>query len=208
MNLTKKLHKFSKKKTFILSYFFFLQIFIFFWITGIEEDLNLFLYFCYHAPLLIVLLLLFDREDLIPSLIIFSLLAQLLYIFDFIISHSIGTSFLGYYDYNLNSHILIQTITLLAHLTSIILLYFYSHIEPKKQHLFITFIYTLSIYIIVTLFISPQYNINGITTTYTILDYLPYYSILYSIYHLIIIAIPTYYVLLNIYKYRNKQYNS
>lgn len=204
MNLTLNIRNFSKEKTLLLTYFFSLQIFIFFWIVGIEKDLNLFLYFCYHAPILIVILLLIQKEKLIPSLIIFSLFAQLLYVFDFIVSHMLGNSFLGYYDYYLDSHILVQILTFLAHLTSIILLYFYSNIKPQKEHLLITFLYTFTVYIVVVLFISPEYNINGITTTYTILDYLPFYWILYPIYHLIIIALPTYYLLLKIYKLRTK----
>ncbi|MCH8519482.1 MAG: hypothetical protein LAT82_01880 [Nanoarchaeota archaeon] len=205
MNLTKNLRSFSKQKVLMLTYFFFLQIFLFFWIIGIEKDLNLLLYFCYHAPLLIIILLLCNQEKLIPTLIIFSLFAQLLYIFDFMISHIIKDSLLGYYDYYLNPHIVVHILTLLAHFTSIILLHYYSHIKPQPKHLVITFVYTFTIYLIVILFIPLEYNINGISTTYTMLDYLPMYSILYPVYHLIIIAIPTYFLLLMIYMFRSRR---
>ncbi|MFT4244028.1 MAG: hypothetical protein ACMXYB_01070 [Candidatus Woesearchaeota archaeon] len=205
MNIGKRLRNFSSIKLRLLLYFFFLQIFISFWILGIENDVNLFLYFCYHSPLIIVILLLFNFENYIPSLVIFSLFAQMLYLVDFIISHLLGTSFLGYYDYSLNSSILVHILVLLAHLTSIILVYFYNHIKPEPKHLVITFIYTFVVYLFVVTYVPIEYNINAIQTTYTILDYLPMYHLFYVVYHLFIIAIPTYILLLQLHKLHLKK---
>lgn len=185
----------SSKKIQII-YFLLLQLIIFYWVFIYESDLYLLLYFCYHAPLLIVITHWFNLEKkLIPSIIMIGLFAQLLYVFDFVIAMIIQDSYLNYFEFHLNTPIWSKILVLMAHLSTTVLLLTNYTIKPTISHLKYSFSYFIVLYFPILLYVPQYYNVNAIVKTYTILDNLPLYQELYLLYTLIFVLIPTYYLL-------------
>ena len=101
--------------------------------------------------------------------------------------------FLNYYDFYLETTIGSRIVVFFAHLISPLLAIFYikKYKATQLDFLFSCLYFAIS-YLIARFIVPLEYNIQGLYSTYTILDKLPLYIDLFFIYIIIFYIVPNF----------------
>lgn len=185
--------KYFNLRNILIFYFSILQISITYWILFFEKDSYFFFYYCYHSIFFILLLLFLKKEKYFPAIIISGFIGQSLFLIDFIVSILLQAPFLNYYDFYLETTIISRIIVFFAHLISPLLaLCYIKKYNATPLHFLLSCFYFALSYLIARLIVPLEYNIQGLYSTYTLLDNLPLYVDLFFIYIIIFYIIPNF----------------
>ncbi|KJD32619.1 hypothetical protein PK35_10495 [Tamlana nanhaiensis] len=192
--------------TFLVWYFVILELFISYWILFFEQDPYFYFYYCYHCIFFIILLFVLKLKKFLPAIILSGFVGQCLFLFDFVVSMTIQKPFLNYYNYYLDTSVLARVVVFLAHTTAPLLFVLYvKKYKATITNFILSCLYFSISYLFAKYLIPLEYNIQGLYTTYTSLDNLPYYQDLFIVYAIVIYIAPSFFIYKFVHKMLNKK---
>jgi hypothetical protein len=184
-----------KEKQYIYWGIFFILIQILAIIRNIYSGYFSFFWYCDFTPGIFALLFFLKNNQAIKGLLNIGLFAQLGYAFILIFHLITGGTLFGFvFDFSGSFYI---GVTLLLHLSTLVVLFATYKTKPEKNSLLYSFIFLILIYATVLIFTSPSRAIAGnydfIYYSKLLSPYLQYYTELWILLAFTIVVLPTYF---------------
>lgn len=161
------------------------------------HNYEIFFYFCNHIPILIIILLIFEKIDYLKALINIGLLIQIGWVLDFSSKLIFNTYLFGSTSYIFQgANYFSIIVSILIHTTTLIPLFFLIKKEKtKKKSIYYSIIYLIIIFFLTLLLTTPDYDINCVFNACQI-NFLQFnlFTWFYLPLSLILLILPTYFI--------------